>query len=248
MDGQPTSGGMTARIPASWRAFGAFVRRPALPPRAAGSARAGLAAIARLYPLDILVMVGLIAAMGALTLVGFELPAHALESLEIGPLLIAFVVVGAPLGEEILFRGWLSGRPGHVFGLLIAIGGGGLAALAAQALPAPGAGFAALAGIALGTAGVVLSLWFGRSKPAWSWFERHFGWFYFASALAFASIHLVNFGAASAALLPLTLPQFFLGLMLGYLRVHYGLWAAILFHAAHNALFIGVVLAAGGAA
>lgn len=248
MDGQPTSGGVTARILASWRGFGAFVRRPALPPRADGSARAGLAAIARLYPLDILVMAGLILVMGALTLVGVELPPHALESLEIGPLLIAFVVIGAPVGEEILFRAWLSGRPGHVFALLIALGSGGLALAATQALPAPAAGFAALAAIALGAAGIVLSLWFGRHKPAWTWFQRHFRWFYFASALAFASVHLVNFGAASAALLPLTLPQFFLGLMLGYLRVHYGLWAAVVFHAAHNALFIGVVLVAGGAA
>ena len=232
---------------ASWREFGAFIKRPQLPARASGPFSSGLAAIARLYPLDILVMVLLIAAMGALTLLGFELPRHALEELELGPVVIAFIVIGAPLGEELLFRGWLSGRPGHVLALLVAIAGAALAYFASQSLAAPASAFAALGAVVAATAGVVLSLWFGRGKPAWTWFQRNFRWFYFGSALAFASVHLVNFSAVNAALLPLTLPQFVLGLILGYVRVFNGLWAAILFHALHNALFIGLALAAAEA-
>jgi membrane protease YdiL (CAAX protease family) len=48
-------------------------------------------------------------------------------------------------------------------------------------------------------------------------------------------------------MLPLTLPQFFLALILGYLRVNHGLWASMTFHALHNCVFIGLVLVAGGA-
>lgn len=78
-------------------------------------------------------------------------------------------------------------------------------------------------------------------------FRRNFRWFYLGSALAFASVHLVNFGEGAAMiLLPLTLPQFLLGLILGYARVQFGLWACILLHAAHNALFLGLILAGAG--
>ena len=49
-------------------------------------------------------------------------------------------------------------------------------------------------------------------------------------------------------LLPLVLPQFILGAMLGYLRVHYGLWTAIALHMIHNGLIITIVLAASKAA
>lgn len=249
MDGQPTRGGLAARVPAAWQGFFGFVRRPTLPDRAAGVGAAGFGAIARLFPLDLLLMVVLIGAIGALTLFGFELPEHALEQLEIGLPLIAFIIVGAPIGEEILFRGWLSGRPGHVLSLVALVAAGALALVAAGALSPPMGGLVALALIALGVALAVGLLWGFRRRPAWSWFQRHFAWFYFASALAFAAIHLFNFGqVASATALPLTLPQFVLALILGYVRVIHGLWASVLFHAMHNAVFIGMVLAASQAA
>ena len=78
-------------------------------------------------------------------------------------------------------------------------------------------------------------------------FRRNFRWFYLGSALAFASVHLVNFsGGMALFLLPLTLPQLLLGLILGYARVQFGLWSCILLHAAHNALFLGLILAGAG--
>jgi hypothetical protein len=74
-------------------------------------------------------------------------------------------------------------------------------------------------------------------------FRRHFRWFYFLSTLAFASVHLTNFTEGNALiLLPLTLPQLLLGLILGYARVQFGLWADVLLHAAHNSLFVGLLL------
>ena len=47
----------------------------------------------------------------------------------------------------------------------------------------------------------------------------------------------------SWAVLPFTLPQFVVGLMLGHLRVRYGLWASVLLHAMHNGLFVLLLLA-----
>ena len=49
------------------------------------------------------------------------------------------------------------------------------------------------------------------------------------------------------SLLPLVLPQFVIGAILGYTRVTYGLWASILLHALHNGAFISLVLLASSA-
>ena len=248
MDGQPTRAGLAALVPAAWRGFFAFLLRPTLPDRAIGMAVAGFGAVARLFALDLLLMTLLIGGIALLTVLGLELPEHALENLELGPALIAFILIGAPIGEEVVFRSWLSGRPGHLGAmLLLALAGGGL--LIATRADEPPTGVAALVGLVAGLALALLLLWRLRRRPAWGWFQRHFRWFYFASALAFAAIHLFNFGeGATAAMLPLVLPQLVLGLMLGYIRVIHGLWASVLLHALHNAVFIGLVLAASSAA
>ena len=67
-------------------------------------------------------------------------------------------------------------------------------------------------------------------------------------ALAFSLVHLFNFPADQLAMaLPLVLPQFVIGAILGYTRVTYGLWASILLHALHNGAFISLVLLASSA-
>ena len=58
---------------------------------------------------------------------GIDVPETALAGMEIGPAIIFAVIVIAPLVEETLFRGWLSGRPGHVLGILLAVPAGLLA-------------------------------------------------------------------------------------------------------------------------
>ena len=62
-------------------------------------------------------------------------------------------------------------------------------------------------------------------------------------------MHLTNFPADQlATALPLVLPQFVIGTILGYTRVHYGLWASVLLHMLHNGAIIALVLAASSAA
>ena len=77
------------------------------------------------------------------------------------------------------------------------------------------------------------------------------GWpaLFWLSTLGFSLVHLTNFPADQlATALPLVLPQFVTGTILGYARVHYGLWASVLLHMLHNGAIIALVLAASSAA
>ena len=150
-------------------------------------------------------------------------------------MMIALIVLAAPLGEEIMFRGWLSGRPGHVLAILILAAGGGVAALGdGSTLSAIGA-----------TAAVLLApiaLFVFRKRRAMGWIQRHFRWFFWASVLAFAAVHLGNYAETGPALLPLVVPQAVLATFLGYLRVNHGLWSCVLMHMLHNSVFAALML------
>jgi membrane protease YdiL (CAAX protease family) len=224
-------------VPAVWRDFFAFLRQPVLPDRAelslAGSARA----IAPLVVLDLLLMGIVLGSIGLATAMGFRLPEHMLNDLKLGPALIGFIVIAAPIGEEAVFRGWLSGRPGHILAVLALLAGG------AALILASGPVFK-LAGVGLAVAVAAAALLLLRARPALPWFQRHFAWFFYGSALLFASVHLTNFAGAGAspALLPLVVPQFVLALILGYLRVNRGLLTGAAMHMLHNALFAGLMI------
>jgi membrane protease YdiL (CAAX protease family) len=239
MDGQVTS----PQSPGVWKQFGAFVRRPQLPERATGIRLAALPPLGKLFVLDLLLMALLIGAAAAASVIGLEMPEHLLDQLELTAPLLLFILVLAPLGEELIFRGWLTGRPGQV-GAFVAVLAGALGMAAAGAADQP------LVGLSLLVAGLLVAiylLWRKRGRPPMPFFAGHFRWFYFGSTLAFASVHLANFTEGNAlVLLPLTLPQFLLGLILGYARVNFGLWASVLLHMAHNSLFVGLLLAGAG--
>ncbi|WP_305097926.1 CPBP family glutamic-type intramembrane protease [Croceibacterium aestuarii] len=239
MTGQATS----LQHAETWRRFGAFVTHPDLPPRASGISATAIAVLGRLFVLDLVLMAALIGLAALAEALGYKLPDHLLGELQMTPLLIALIVVGAPIAEEIVFRGWLSGRPGHVFAVLLLLGGATLF----MALSARGNGVAALAAFGAALLLAALAIWWKRRSDAMSWFQHHFRWFYWGSALAFGSVHLTNFTDGNALiLLPLTLPQLLLGLILGYVRTRFGLWSSMLMHAAHNTLFISLVLLGSG--
>lgn len=229
-----------------WRRFAAFLRRPALPARARPPSGASLRAVLRMLGLDLAVMAVLITLATIVVAVGIELPATALENMDISWLVVALVVIAAPLLEEIAFRGWLSGRPAHVFGLLAIVTALGSLVTMVALSEATGVGvlFPAMALVVffLGLAAVIFWQW--RCRPATGWFARIFPLFYWLSTAGFACVHLLNFDEGSLyVLLPLVLPQFVTGSILCYLRVHYGLWAAMLLHALHNGTAMVLVLA-----
>jgi membrane protease YdiL (CAAX protease family) len=222
-----------------WRAFAGFLARPALPRRAAGIDGAAIRHTLALYGLDLVLMVPLIlVALGAEAM-GIHMPENALDSIEIDAMWIAVIVLGAPLSEEVLFRGWLSGRPGHVAAVAMLVLGFMGAAFAAGLGSQAGvlaAGFGALALAAL-------AIWRGRRSEPFRFYSHRFRWFFYASALAFAAIHLLNYQGEASALL--VVPQFVAGLIFGYARVTNGLWSSIALHALHNATFL-TLAAIGG--
>lgn len=231
-----------------WGAYAAFLRRPELPPAASGFTLAGGLAVLRLYLLDLLLAGGLVAfgllAIGA----GFAPPDHSLAQFDWGPGTVLLIVLGAPLMEELAFRGWLSGRPGAVLGIaLLLVAAATLLLAGREGSPnslAPVA-FAALAAVA----GLAVAVLLRRRAP-WNWFARIFPLFFWFSTLAFALVHLSNYQEGSlASSLPLVIPQFIAGSIFAYARVIHGLWASVVLHALHNgtlAAIIGLALAASG--
>ncbi len=246
MTSETTSLGEANSAREEWRRFAAFLKRPTLPARARPLSGASLRAVLRMLGLDFAMMAVLMAIATIVVAAGIDLPETALENIDISLVVVALVVIGAPLAEEFVFRGWLSGRPGHVFALLaLALGIVGIAVVTMQdSIRGLTTGLVALAAVVLIPGLALLILWRWRRRDAMGWFARAFPLFFWLSTAAFACIHLFNFDRGSLyVLLPLVLPQFVTGSILGYLRVHYGLWAAMLLHALHNGAAMALVLA-----
>jgi membrane protease YdiL (CAAX protease family) len=231
--------------PAEWRTFAAFLRRPALPTRVTGLRPAALGATLRLFALDLVLMALLIGLAALATAFGFRFPENAIDQLNLSPMWLGIIVVGAPLAEELAFRGWLSGRPGHVTALIALLVGIAIPIVSGpQAHPILVLGSMAIAVIVA----IGLLFWL-RKRPPFRFFSRHFAWFYAASALLFASAHLANYTVdASPILLLLVVPQLIAGLIFGYARVTYGLWSDMLLHMLHNGLLISLVVLEKGMA
>ena len=141
-----------------------------------------------------------------------------------------YVVLWAPLIEEMLFRLWLRRPPGWPLYLL-------LAACGFLAGPSPWLA---------GTVAAVIGWKLVRRAPAPArpWrslrrYRRRFPLYLHLSVVAFALMHLGNYSSAAAPwwLLPLVvLPQWFTGMVLAWTRVRHGIGAAIVLHAGFNAL------------
>jgi membrane protease YdiL (CAAX protease family) len=145
----------------------------------------------------------------------------------------------APVLEELVYRGWLTGRTAA---LRFASYGFAAEALFVAALFTQEATARVLA---LGAAGLVfagLVQWLAtreRDTAVPAWFTRHFHWLVWGSALLFGLMHLGNYEALTHPLgVLVVLPHTIGGLLLAYTRTRLGLGAAMLHHAAYNALFL----------
>ncbi len=231
-------------IPAEWRRFGTFLRSPALPDKAAPFSLSSLRSVVVIFGLDLAAMSVIVGTAILIFSFGYELPSNKLAELELGLPIILLIVVGAPLFEEIGFRGWLSGRPAHVWPLaIIGVTALGLPLVVGQGQPLIFGG-----GLIVAVIATIFVIWRFWSRPPFGFFSRYFGWFYALSTLAFAVVHLTNYNDANPAFLLLVIPQAVAGLLFGYTRVHYGLWASILLHALHNGTFIALAMMGKSAA
>ncbi|MFW5634848.1 MAG: type II CAAX prenyl endopeptidase Rce1 family protein [Erythrobacter sp.] len=243
MTGEITSarseGALAPTMRGQWADLLAFLRHPYLPERLLPPGQSARL-VARLFALDLVAIAGFAALALTAVGLGLELPENYNATLGLGAQTIVLLVIVAPVLEEIVFRGWLSGRPGTILALFWA--GAGLAGLALFGAGAGPAGpIAALIGLVLAAAMLVAL----RGRPPLPVFERHFAWFFWASAILFAAVHLANYEeGALAILLPLLVPQFVLGTLAGHVRVRCGLVWSMLLHAAHNGFAVGIALVA----
>lgn len=224
----------------------AFIRRPYFP---AGKDRVGEAQLKHLiqllfFSLAMMIFVG--GVVGAIiTSVNGEVPENANETIgQASPTMLLFYgVILAPLIEEVVFRSWLGGRRACILGLpillsLFAIG----AAVVADVSPIVSFAIAGgLSVLVLGVARQFASLSPSAQKAArWRLFPVAF----YGSALLFAMLHMSNYegGLSSPIMLLAILPQFLVGLILGYVRMRFGLMHAIIFHALYNLVLIGIFM------
>ncbi|MFM7379415.1 MAG: type II CAAX prenyl endopeptidase Rce1 family protein [Erythrobacter sp.] len=166
------------------------------------------------------------------------LPAPVEEDISVAEDVFSALVL-APVLEELLFRGWLTGR---IAALRFAIWGfAALGLFAASLMVATDvAELLGLAGVAVVLMGLVQwSRTRERDTAVPAWFIRHFGWFVWGSTVLFGLIHLGNYEPLESPLgLLVVLPQTIGGLLLAYTRTRLGLGAAIAHHAAYNAIFL----------
>ena len=240
--------------PAQWQHFARFIQRPALPDQTTDSqdsfgARfgaqlgSGLKAVLRMLTLDMTIMVALLSLVLVYILTVGDLPSNALNDLELTPDIILAIVIGAPLGEELVFRSWLSGRPRYLIFIPIALIAAGIAAAIGVANTGEGAAHGITIAMGCGLTVAIIASLIVWKRPPMRWFRAIFPIAFWFSALAFALIHIANYQDGDwYALLPLVLPQLVLGTICAYLRVHHGLWSAILMHVLHNGIIVLLVM------
>lgn len=151
------------------------------------------------------------------------------------PLLVVLV---APVLEETIFRGWLTGRPRALWLVAVLVtASAGIMAVQPDPYPTVAWFFAGLLAAPIG--------WFALRRRATPklWRGRWFAAPFYAGAALFGVLHLMNYPHPGLLVLPMVLPQLWAAFTLGYIRLRIGLPASILAHATSNALALGVALA-----
>ncbi|UOD50784.1 CPBP family intramembrane metalloprotease [Orrella daihaiensis] len=221
-----------------WHDFWAFVRRPRLSRRCRQVTPRTAWVLDWMPGISFLRLLGWAAILWGINIflfgpivIGISKQAGATHAVDPANLPWLLALVWAPLVEEMLFRYGLR-RPGIALWLVP------LMVLALWLKPGVGQ--------SLIFALVILAIYRVTSANpmpgvrARQWLRLYRRWFWLifhVSVLTFASLHLFNFTFTSAQwwMLPaLVLPQWFTGLVLGWMRVMRGIGAAILLHALFN--------------
>ena len=229
-------------VPQMWIEWVRFVRRPRLPAAREAFGGRAMAEVGQLLALVIAFDFALVVGLSWLsTRLGVKTPDFE-ELRKFGPVMTLLVgALALPIVEEIVFRGWLSGRRRMLVAVAVLVGF--IASLAMARLTVGPAPFKTMAVLLLAWL-VVGSVLIWKSKgDAPGWFVRGFPVLYFASALLFGLAHISNYDMSRPwVLLPFLLPQTIAGLIFGFARVRYGMWANIALHGLSNMLFLGLTL------
>ena len=156
--------------------------------------------------------------------------------------LVPAVVLVFPLCEEVLFRGWLTGRPRALWLLAMGLV---IAALLIAVTFHRHDQIASLCVLATAIAALAGWLVLRQRTTAPRWFTGPFGLWFYGSVVVFGLLHMANYAHFGWALLPMISPQLWAGLVFGYLRMRYGLLASSLAHGLGNAVALAPALLAG---
>ena len=213
-----------------------FAARPTPPERQVSWGKTLLAMLGVLLALDIALTMGVVALLTGAEALGYEPPPYV--DLDLPKPVMWLLVVGlAPIAEEIVFRGWLSGRKGAL--VLAVVGFAGVAALVFAETYAPSA--ADMVGlVALAALGFALVYWLAtlrQDQPMLPRFRQFYPLFVWLSSIVFGAFHLGNYeGTPEIVDVLMVLPQTLGGLVIAFTRTRLGLRAAILHHALFNAI------------
>lgn len=148
-----------------------------------------------------------------------------------GAWLLPITILVAPVLEEMIFRGWQTGRPRALWLL------GGFVLILALATQAqafnPFVLMGALAALVIAAAGGWL--WLRKRREAPAAYRKAYPATFWLVAAGFAAAHLMNYPSISAASLPMVLPQLWAAALLGFTRQRLGLPASVLQHMLANA-------------
>jgi membrane protease YdiL (CAAX protease family) len=229
---------MNHAMTALFHDFLAWLARPRLLApsglRAPGVRRTLLAMLA----LHLAVLIGVLLPLLGLWQKAMGLPSPEAFDTVSKAMLVPFVVVLAPVAEELAFRGWLTGRVRALW--LVGCGfiaAGFLAMVNFHIYEVP-ASFAVLGMGLVAPAG----WWWLRRRGVMPGFERAFPALVWLSIVVFGLSHLSNYPRFSWALLPMVLPQLWAGMTLSYTRMRLGIFGAMLIHAAANGLSVSLAL------
>lgn len=170
-------------------------------------------------------------------------PSAAYEAMMESPQFVLLAVVFAPLIEEVLFRSWLGFRRGIFWVmpvLLLLFTGLGLSS---ETNPSFLTQFSVI--IAFAAVGFYAWYWY-KMRPSPQLQKNALGQLFplifWGTALLFGAMHAVNFvpGYPIWAMPIVVLPLIFVGAVLGFIRMRFGLIIGILFHSGYNTLVLTV--------
>lgn len=156
---------------------------------------------------------------------------------------IAFAALGiiAPIVEETCFRGWLRGKPAALMAAMSILGWALTLWMLSDTVVFEVDRKIRLAIFTMFwvVAGICFVRSVGDSHETPKFFQNNFAWFFWMSSAAFAVLHVMNYNIETWWLaVPMTAPQLLGGLMLGFVRMHYGLKASMGMHAAFNLILV----------
>jgi membrane protease YdiL (CAAX protease family) len=155
-------------------------------------------------------------------------------------------VILAPFIEEVLFRSWLGSVWGVLLVLPLLLWAVALILFLYDKALEQSIELAIIIGISLLIGAYCVQYCRTASKDGHheAALQRVFPFIFWVIAIGFGALHLTNYQESGLGVLAflVIIPQIFMGAVLGFLRMRFGLLCAIGFHAIYNGVLVGLTL------